>query len=291
MCEVGETQPVLVTNLLPLKLQHVYQGVACLHSYVTDCLRLRASAIWSGSLKSPGFLPAFLGRNYDILQSKHCGRSSSHAECNDGCRLSFRVVEEMVVQHGRRKLPATTKATSKPVLEKILKSLEWTPSVVPVIPPAQTWNRGVQSTVCWIPSFSIRIVPRLALNKDGAAVPAGRLVNSNHILCAVDAVQSPAALSGMSDRVYGGPFRPGTCSLPAATDLTSQLTEASQVLKQDTSKLEEAKKAQNSGQIQSGLLFLLVPKPLTSRMHPCTQIPHSSKQQFRGQKGKATRLD
>ncbi|CAE7332274.1 unnamed protein product [Symbiodinium sp. KB8] len=127
--EVGETQPVLVTNLLPLKLQHVYQGVSFQH-------------FWG-----------------EITTS--CNQSTA------GARVLMR---------------NATMATSKPVLEKILKSLEWTPSVVPVIPPAQTWM--------------VQPCPR-----------------------------------------------GGTCSLPAATDLTSQLTEASQVLKQDTSKLEEAKKA------------------------------------------------
>lgn len=127
--EVGETQPVLVTNLLPLKLQHVYQGVSFQH-------------FWG-----------------EITTS--CNESTA------GARVLMR---------------NATMATSKPVLEKILKSLEWTPSVVPVIPPAQTWM--------------VQPCPR-----------------------------------------------GGTCSLPAATDLTSQLTEASQVLKQDTSKLEEAKKA------------------------------------------------
>ena len=35
----------------------------------------------------------------------------------------------------------------------------------------------------------------------------------------------------------------GTCTIPAATDLTSQLTEATTVLQQDTTKLEAAKQA------------------------------------------------
>ena len=76
-----------------------------MHCSVTTCgLRLE---IWSGRRKSPGFLPAFLGRSYDILQSKHCGRSSSYAECNDGCRPNFRVVVEVVVQHRKRPLEAS----------------------------------------------------------------------------------------------------------------------------------------------------------------------------------------
>ena len=67
--------------------------------------------------------------------------------------------------------------------------------------------------------------------------PRGGPVNSNHIFVG-------------SCAVHGDASRPGTCSLPTATDLTSQLTEATQVLKEDTSKLEEAKKAQQDpGQI------------------------------------------
>mmetsp|Transcript_97403 Transcript_97403/g.135378 ORF Transcript_97403/g.135378 Transcript_97403/m.135378 type:complete len:693 (+) Transcript_97403:90-2168(+) len=130
--QVGETQPVLVTNLLPLKLQHVYQGVSFQH-------------FWG-----------------EVTTS--CNQSTA------GARVLMR---------------NATMATSKPVLEKILKSLEWTPSVVPVLPPAQTWM--------------VQPCPR-----------------------------------------------GGTCSLPTATDLTSQLTEATQVLKEDTSKLEEAKKAMDA---------------------------------------------
>ncbi|CAE7754655.1 unnamed protein product [Symbiodinium pilosum] len=130
--QVGETQPVLVSNLLPLKLEHVYQGVSFQH-------------FWGQIATS-------------------CNQTMA------GSRILMR---------------NATMATSKPILQKILTSLEWTPSVVPVIPPSQTWM--------------VQPCPR-----------------------------------------------GGTCTIPAATNLTSQLSEATLVLQQDTTKLEAAKQAMDA---------------------------------------------